>query len=325
MRTTTALLLAASGLQGCSDFFVQRRDPPPVLPLRVTETWVQEPLAEVDVLWVVDNTPSMEAEHEALGATAGVFLTALEDASLSWQVGVITTELDTPEAGLLQGVPWIITPSQDDPAGSLARACQVGLEGASPAGGLGAVVLALTEPARSGANRGFRRPGAALHVVVFSDGDDESDALLGPDPVEQFGQVLEGEAAENGRTARLSAVVGDPGAGCLGERGQATPGDRYAAAAAASGGVVGSICTADWDGILDDLGSFSAEYSARFALQALPEPGTERVTVDGEPTDAWFVDADALELVFETPPPADAQIRMTYVASEARADSGGAL
>lgn len=316
-RTGGLVLLCA-----CSDFFVQRREPEPDPVLRVTESWVQEPAAAVDVLWVIDNTPSMAEEQLAVEAAAGAFVGALESASLAWQIGVLNTELDSPEAGRLQGTPWIITARDTNPVESLAAASQVGLSGSGPAGGLGAVSLALDEPLRSTANRGFRRPDAALHVVVFSDGDDESELVLGQDPVSAFEQVLAREQDQTGESAQLSVVVGDPGAGCLGEGGQATPGDRYAAAADASGGAVGSICTADWAGVLEVLGEVSAVYPSRFPLQAIPAPGSERVTIDGTASDEWSLDLQSAELVFANPPQPDSVVRMTYVAAEARLDSG---
>lgn len=323
--TSAGLVAALVAATGCSDFFVQRQEPEPDATLRVTEEWVQDALAEVDVLWVVDDTASMEDEHAALSDAAADFVAALDAAGLAWQVGVTSTALRGESAGRLRGVPWVIPAGTPDAAAALASAAWVGTEGREPAGALGAAALALQEPLRSGANRGFRRPEAALHVVVFSDGEDQSEEILGVDPVGAFLSLLDDEAARTGRAARLSAVVGDATAGCVGDGGQAVPGDRYVDAARATGGAFASICSADWSVVLDELGAVSADYPTRFPLQAVPEAGSSRVTLDGEVVDDWSIDTTALELVFEEAPPPDSVIRMTYVAAQAHVDSGVGL
>ena len=74
------------------------------------------------------------------------------------------------------------------------EAARVGTSGAPPESGLAAAWLALTEPNISGSNRGFRRPDALLHIVFVSDNDDQSDEVLGEDPVGTFQDFLSGEA-----------------------------------------------------------------------------------------------------------------------------------
>ncbi|MCP4435954.1 MAG: hypothetical protein GY812_10745, partial [Actinomycetia bacterium] len=128
--------------------------------------------------------------------------------------------------GQLLGNPWIVTRESDDPIGDFARAVAVGTAGTADEAGLAAAVAALGEPLASGANRGFRRADAVLHVVVVSDADDHSDTLL-DDPSAAVAEVLAEATTQSGLPAMLSAVVGDEGTGCSGEYGDAAPGDTY--------------------------------------------------------------------------------------------------
>ena len=170
---------------GCTEFVVRDRFRSSPSPVEVTETFEQQDRPRVDLLFVVDNTPSMESARADLTEAAADLVSALDDDRLSWQVGVVSTDIESDESGLLHGDPWIITPSTPSPSSAIARALDIE-DGGAPTGGLGAAVRALTEPLRSDENRGFRRPEAALHVVVLSDSDDESTAVLGLDPAGTF-------------------------------------------------------------------------------------------------------------------------------------------
>ena len=55
-------------LCSCNEFFLSGDEPVAVDPVVVTETFVQEALPLVDILWVVDNTETMSQELQALEA-----------------------------------------------------------------------------------------------------------------------------------------------------------------------------------------------------------------------------------------------------------------
>ncbi len=307
------LLLLALPAAGCSDFLIHGEDPVVADTVAVTEEFVQTEPSAVDILWVVDDTPSMAAEQAALADAIEGFAEGLLDLGAAWQVGVVSTDISGEDAGVLRGNPWIITPAADDPTAALADAALVGTDGAEPAGGLGAAWLALTEPLASGANLGFRRPEAALHVIVYADGDDASEPVLGDDPAGAFLDFLADEAAASGQPAILSAIVGDSPSGCVGSGGTAVAGERYLAVAEGSGGATASVCDPDFAVLMDALASISAPFPDTFPLSAVPEPGTVRVSVDGERLDGgWSLSEDPPAVVFDEPPPAGAVIEVRY-------------
>lgn len=306
--------IAALALAGCSDFFLSGRDDEVTDPLRITESFDQAPLPQVDLLWVIDDTPSMAGEHGALAAAMPAFATELAAAGVAWQVGVVTTDPGE-GSGVLRGDPWVLTPVDEGALRTLLDTADVTLLGREPAGGLGAMALALSEPLRSGLNQGFRRPAAALHVVVVSDGDDRSEDVLGPDPAAEARELLADEAALTGRPARLSAIVGPEG-GCSGPHGTALPGTAYLAVAAATGGTVGSVCAADLAGIASSLGAEAIEWQREFPLQAAPVVGSVRVSIDDLRVDrGWSVLGAPPAIAFDEAPAPGARIRVQYVAA----------
>ena len=258
----------------------------------------------------------MRSARGALEQALVGFLDALDAQGVHWQVGVVTAALDGEAPGALIGQPWILRPGLEGAEDALLEAI-LSDGGRDPTGGLGVAALALQEPLASGANRGFRRQGAALQVIVVSDDDDQSEAVLGDDPVGAFVDLLAEEAEATGRAARLSAIVGAPGEGCSGIDGTALPGDRYAAVAAASGGLLGSVCATDLRPVVESLGELSVELPTRFPLQAAPLAGSLELSVDGEATDAYQLELDPPAVVFAVAPAAGAAIRLRYRAAEA--------
>lgn len=281
-------------------------------PVRATESLVQASAPTVDVLFVVDGTGSMAEEQSSLGAAAEAFVTELSAQELDWQLGATST--DPEDLGVLRGSPWIITPEVTEPAVALATALTVGTGHVPPSAGLDTATLALRDS--TGQNLGFRRPGAALHVVFVSDGEDQSGEVLGASPVDTFVDVLAAQAANSGQPARASAVVGDAPDGCSGTTGDAGAGVRYLEVAARTGGAAVSVCDADFAAVAATLSELAVEWPTRFGLQAVPQEGSVTVEVEGERTEAFTVDyaAPAIELA-EAPPP-EARIEVSYLVAE---------
>ncbi len=293
---------------GCIDYFVDGKNTT-ISTQTVTETFTQAPVPGVDVLFVIDSTGSMAEEQAGFGAAAGGFVASLDALGLDYQIGV--TSMDVADEGALLGVPWILTPDDEGLAADLAKNLAVGTGSTPPSAGLDAAALALTDPL--GFNIGFRRPDASLQVVFVSDADDDSGPVLGADPVSAFEAMLSTEASGNGLTARASAVVGDVPGGCTGTSGTALPGTRYAKVAADSGGTVASICAGDFSSIAAAIGAGSADWQLSFPLQADPIAGSAKVYVNTVLVESgWVIDDAGPALVFQTAPPPDALISVTY-------------
>lgn len=297
-------------LSSCGEWNLFRRSEEAVDPVVVEESFAQAPLPAVDVLWVIDNSCSMAEEQTALATAFDSFIQALVDYDLAWQAGVIASDTSDVQAGVLRGNPWIVHPDLSDPTSAFGEAADVGTSPTVIEAGLDAAWLALNPPLSDSENIGFRRQDAALHVVIVSDGEDQSGAILGQDPVGAFAQYLADEAERTGRSAVLSAIIGLPPDGCD----TAIPSERYAEVANLTGGVTGSICDADLGPVIAAIGEAGVDWPSSFALQASPATGSEAVWIDDErqPDTSYTLQAEPPALVFAAPPPPGSTIRIRY-------------
>jgi len=153
---------------------------------------------KTDILWVVDNTPSMQDEQDRLAQNFEAFIQYLTSADppVDFHLGVITNDIDLLGAVLrpVPGVPgarWISCAVSAGvqtctPAGAPAVIAafkdmvKVGTTGIGIEHNLANLERALTPPlhAPSGDNDGFLRPDASLFIIDVSDEDDMSCAPL---------------------------------------------------------------------------------------------------------------------------------------------------
>jgi hypothetical protein len=156
------------------------------------DVFLQDVVRKVDILWMVDNSPSMTATQANLAANFAAFIQdlAYADPPVDYQIAVVTPDTWS-EGGALRpiaGHPQLRYIACNSP--ELPGACNVGsLQAAETAfrdtvtvgadalpveRGLLAVHMALSEPMRSGTNAGFLRDDAALYVILVSDEGDAS-------------------------------------------------------------------------------------------------------------------------------------------------------
>jgi hypothetical protein len=294
-----------------------------------TDTFTEGSSGQVDVLFVVSNTVSMLEESPRLVAAMPAFAAAALSTGVDLHVGVTTTGIDPTgptcpggaqggEAGRLfpanNSGPRIFTNATPNLGQALQQQVQVG-ECAFEQQGLEAMRRAVTSPLVDHAddpgtplpndgNLGFYRQTASLAVVVVADDDDTS-----PDTVSSyvsFLQQLKGAGAA-GRAA-LYAIV-PTGASCPSASGQ---GVRYAEAASRTGGDIESVCAPDLSPLLQDVVNRAFSPQTRFPLSGTPDASGVTVTVNGTPATGWVYDPVSNSVLFAAPPPAGAQIVVTY-------------
>ncbi len=261
-----------------------------------TDIWFQSPTDQVDILWVVDNSNSMQLEQELLVDGFGSFITEIENTGADFHLGVISTDFDAEDAtrGQLLGSPPVISPVEDYLALFQARAL-VGLKGSGKERGLAAASYALSPIMTTGPNAGFLRQEANLLVVFVTDEDDCSDdGRLGPAaentdcynkqelliPVADYVRRFQGLKPAKSQV-NISAIVGPEAAVGLCDE-TTVPGLRYLEAADLTGGITASICESDWSGILYELGLNAAGIFTTFTMSHGAKPDTLVVTVDGD-------------------------------------------
>ncbi len=298
----------------------------------------QRVAAATDVLFVVDNSCSMEEEQNALQSNFYNFIQFFYGSGLDYHIGI--TVLDDwqgqPPLGQLFGNTPYIDTTTPDPIDTFTAnmtmgaagmgACEVGLE---------ASYRAITEPLVSGYNSGFYREDALLNVVIVSDEVDGS--VTGCDAISWMDYVawLTGLKLLGADGIYFAAIAGDMPSGCSSNWGDADPGRGYYEVYDALGpdhATFYSICEQDWSDVMVELGVRAAGLQLQFLLSEPAIPETVRVFIDpdgdegaevefeifedhtftGEYSFRFDRDENTLVFVPATVPPPHAILRVTY-------------
>lgn len=301
------------------------------------ETFVQAPLDQVDVLWVIDDTATMAGAQEQLIEQFGSFAEVLDGAGIGYQMEVVTTS-----SGPWDGEGW--SPDTSDEAiytaewgsaGSFAERLRVGTSGSDKERGLSAALLALTvdggEPPEAPR---LVREDADLLVVFVTDEDDCSDdgALSDDSPTSCYtsqerlvpvGEIVEAliDVHDDVNRVLVAGILGTEASGCP----DVYPGTRYQRVARATGGWVADICGEDWSGALERLGAHATGLRDSFRLQRAAEPGSVAVYVDQlelfeDPQEGFTYDPETWLVRFapDAVPARGATIRIEYVRDMSR-------
>jgi len=139
---------------------------------------------QLDVLLVVDNSCSMEPHQVALADQFPQVLDDLQASGIDYHVGVTSTDVDptgscagqdpslSGQLSSFREHRWVDA-STANAARVFGGLTKIGTRGSHCEKGLAATYRALEQ--QSKANAGFRRPTAALHTIILSDEDDQSE------------------------------------------------------------------------------------------------------------------------------------------------------
>jgi hypothetical protein len=136
----------------------------------------------VDILFVIDDSGSMEAKQKNLAKNIELFTNNLASmALLDYHIGVITTTMGAWSGGKggdgkLVGNPLYIERSTPMGIPALKRNLLVGTNGSGQEKMFEPLYAALTPPVLDNENLGFYRPDAHLAVIIITDTDDQSDS-----------------------------------------------------------------------------------------------------------------------------------------------------
>ncbi len=300
------------------------------------ETFIsQGPGGKVDILFVDDNSSSMEEEQKELGHRFSSFSKELTD--LDWQAGVITTDCENRSwynlCGQLlnladksangkilsekkrnylklfkatiqrQETPNCWHPSSDHP-------CPSGAEE-----GLKSTIESFKR--RDSANKGFFRESSDLAVVYLSDEDEQSTR---PDTATKPNEVINAFKNTWGNTKKLSAyaIIIKPGdAACLRTQ-KRQPAAALSAAygtaqnelATMTAGMSMSICETDYSETLEQIGRDVTRLSRSFDLPQTPILNSVRVIFTPQFRTTFTVNGNRVTL--EQVPPQGTKVEISY-------------
>lgn len=254
---------------------VRPTPPPPATPEK-SDAYRQNYKPTVDVLWVVDNSSSMDEEQTAISTNFPAFMAFFLGSNLDYHIGVVSTNMQAPEqSGKLTeklGYRWI-DPDTTDPEAVFSEMAELGVFAGSNEEGVLAGYAALE--LQTTYNQGFLRDDSSIHVVIVSDEPDYSPET--PISVPEFIDYLNNLRPEDDLVTYNTIVNPRPPDNCpaLAQ----DPEQKYIRINEGVGGVNWSVCSGNWIGVLEALGLQSAGLKREYFLSDLPVPHTVEVRV----------------------------------------------
>ena len=298
-----------------SDIEIASNDP--INPLVITEqigdgdveqwfsqTWQQEEIPVLDVLWVIDNSGSMNQFQTSLSTNISSFITAFAQTGADYHMGVITTD-----RWMISSILTPLTPNIEQELGNLVVQ---GTYGSGMEKGIEMSYRALSSATSAGPGSAFFRESATLVVIYVSDEQDWSNP--GWSNYTSFFNSLK----PTGQFVPYGVISDVPG-GCQyttfnGMTRSLQPGLGYWDLIDHYGGSWYSICATDWGVQLQDL---AGQVTGRrmFTLDERdPIVDTIEVTVNGQVTSNWDYDEASNSVIFhdEYIPEEGQTIRIDY-------------
>jgi len=238
---------------------------------------VQTTAAQVDVLFVIDNSGSMSDNQAKLAENFPEFIKEFDGSGLDYHIGVISTDMETKgHKGQLQeveGKRWI-DESFADPVSAFSELALVGDQGSPDERGREACYTALVDLGDT-YNAGFVREDAGLHITVVSDENDSSTG--NPVTKEEFADYLNG-LRDDPELVSFNSIVNLQGGGLL----TGPPGTAYLDVTDEVGGLKRDIAKDEWSDMLGELGLQAIGLKAEYFLSQLPVEDSVEVLVINE-------------------------------------------
>mgnify|MGYP000456699841 CR=1 FL=1 len=276
----------------------------------------------VDVLFVLDDSPSMKEKLPRLSKSFSSFIQTTKKNSADFQIAVSTMDISGKrfypgcfrcgEKACSANDTKIITQKTVDAATVFAKNVAVGTFGNSGKG-FEAVRHALTN-VQAGCNGGFVRKDAMLSIVFVSDRKE-----LSSNPISYYLHALKSYKSGPRDQFHISAIVGPAPKGCGVSKKGAVAAPRYLQLVKDTGGIAGSICNKDWSSTLSKIGALGFSLRSIFLLSRIAEAQTIQVKINGntipkDSTKGWWYNPLSNSVHFSPAkiPPAGALIEINY-------------
>ncbi len=302
---------------------------------------------KIDILWVIDNSGSMDTSQQAVAANFSRFIEKFQANGFDFQIAVTTTEAYkdvfsptllksrysmgsyTDGLGATVTAPAILTPTTPDLEKAFKANILRGINGSGDERAFQSLKASLANTDNQAL--GFPRADAHLSVIIVSDEDDFSwdgtgsldnmysdSRLHTAQSYVDFLDGLTGSTTGNRHHSVNTIAIFDETCRTGLGGGVRKIADRYRALTELTGGILGSLCD-DFGTTLASISSRTIELSTRFYLDRVPAAGTLRVYVNGvevpaDSTNGYSYDATNNSISFygTAVPAAGAQISVTY-------------
>lgn len=283
---TKRLLLLAfilTGAFGCTEKAARAYLPAYAPEKSVTDgnTDVFDPKA--DILFVIDNSGSMDPHQKNLARNIDLFVSGfLKTSIIDYNIGVITTDTDgtaQPCCGKLVGNYRFVNKTTPNANGVLKQNLLVGTMGSGIEAPFNAVSLAIEPSMMSGYNVGFIRKDAALTVIFITDAEDQSQRISANDLLTKLLALKNGDKT---KILAYGAIVPTGATNCDRDQYYATPKKieefLNTVPNGGSGTNIVSLCATDYGQRLADFAlQIVDQVSSQIFLSRLPDPKSLQV------------------------------------------------
>lgn len=305
---------------------------------------------KVDILWVVDNSGSMQPLQNNLTANFNSFISQFVTKGYDFHLSVTGTDAYTAEPtfrndpnmakfrdgnGTTHSGVFQIVPTTLNLLNVFVTNASLGMTSSGDERAFSSMKSSLN----SSLNAGFLRSDSFLGVIILSDEDDFSNPTrpeltftggdhnynqVGLESVDSYVEYLDTKTNTTGALRRYSvSAITVLDEACRAQHAADAPstniGVRYKDLATKTNGVLGSVCDASFAASLDAIQQKIIELSTQFYLEGSPKPETIQVVVNGitVPSDAnngWTYNAAGNSILFHgtSVPPAGASVSVTF-------------
>ena len=258
---------------------------------------------KVDILFVVDNTPSMLQHQQKIAAQLSGMIASLNSLKMDYRFAVTTTSMGAGNAACapisrkLQGTPLYLT---DANINLLPERFVVGSAGCSLERGLDAMAHVTSAAYLEKAGTDFLRSDALLVVNFISDEQDGS-SEFGDGTSSDFVNLLNQRKPpfDDGSRAWIANFIGTLSMNdtCDAGGSSSSVGSNYVRLVDASLGVKSSICSLDLSVAVSNIKARIIEHLKSFRFTEEPDKATIQVTIGGRAihenaTDGWMLDKE---------------------------------
>ena len=247
-----------------------------------SQIWIQEEISVLDVLWVVDNSGSMNIFQANLAANIGIFMNAFANTGADYRMAVITTDRSS--------FSMVIDSNTINAESILSSLMVTGIHGSGMEKGIEMAFRSLDhDSAAPGGD--FFRDYAKLAVVFVSDEADHSfpwsTYLNFFDSIKPHGDFIP------------YGVIGDVPAGCImSSNRSADAGLGYWDLINHYGGSWYSICAPDWGAQLQDMAEEMTGRNSFVLDETDPIENTILVRVNGQVSYDWTYNSSLNSVIF---------------------------
>jgi hypothetical protein len=251
-----------------------------------SDVFEQDTLSDVDILFVIDNSGSMNRFQTQLSSNFNTFINIFSLSGVDYHIGFITTDNS-------DFVGDIITIATVDPvAEANSQITSIGTFGNPFEKGIETSYDALYSGEASPGGE-FLRGNAKLSIIYVSDEDDFSTTIT-PAIASAYFFALKSSSS----LVVAHAVAGDVPDGCN-NSGLAQPGEKYLEMTTLMSGAFLSICSADWGTPMEQLAVDSMVNSSFELSNNSPVEETIEVYVEGIKVYDWIYDDIYNTVIFD--------------------------